>query len=243
MSVLGDLVVPSGMAYALLVLGMLSSAWRRTRRASWPLLAAAGGIALIFSSGMTAAALMGPLEYAYPALHEPQRHAEARHIVVLTGWATDDRDMPLTGRFGTSTAFRVLHALELFRGRPDCNVVVSGDPTTAHIMGQALLELGIPAAKLQLETRSHTTAESADHLVALVGNDQFFLVTSAGHLPRSMEAMRRSGLNAIPAPTDHKLSRDWRRADWNPRPASLAISDLAIHEYLGRLWYRLRAAL
>jgi uncharacterized SAM-binding protein YcdF (DUF218 family) len=241
-NILGDLVVPSGIAYALFALGLLAAIWRRTRPASWPLLAASGCVTLLFSSGMVAAALMSPLEYGHPTLHDPQSAPQARHIVVLTGWATDDADMPLTGRMGSSAAYRVLLALELFEARPDCDVIVSGDLTTANIMGEALVKLGVPAQKLRLETGSRSTADSAAHLAPIVGRDGFFLVTSAGHLPRSIEAMRRHGLTAIAAPTDHKMSKDWRRAELGPAPGSLAVSDLAIHEYLGIVWYRLRAA-
>jgi uncharacterized SAM-binding protein YcdF (DUF218 family) len=239
---LGDLVVPSGLAYVLFVLGLLSAIWQRSRRASWPLLAIAGCVTLLFSSGMTAAALMSPLEYGYPTLHDPGTFPQARHIVVLTGWATNDADMPLTGRMGSSAAYRVLLALELFEERPDCDIIVSGSSKTANIMGEALRKLGVPAQKLRLETQSNDTGASAAHLLPLVGRDEFFLVTSAGHLPRAIEAMRRLSLSPIAAPTDHKMPKDWRRADWIPAPGSLEVSDLAVHEYLGIVWYRLRAA-
>jgi uncharacterized SAM-binding protein YcdF (DUF218 family) len=193
-----------------------------------------------FSSGMVAAALMSPLEYAYPTLHDPRSHPEARHIVVLTGWATDDPDMPLTGRLNWSSAYRVLLALEIAHERPDCDVIVSGGKTAANLMGQALEKLGIPRGKLRIEAGGDSTADSARLLRPFVGSDPFFLVTSGGHMPRSMEEMQREGFTAIPAPTDHQLPRDWRHADWKPTPTSLYASDLAIHEYQSRLWRRLR---
>lgn len=237
---LSALATPSGVAYLLFLLGVLAVFWSRTRKASWALLCTSGAIQWVFSSGMVAAALMSPLDYAYPTVLQPERYPNARHIVVLTGWAADDAEMPLTGRLGTSTTYRVLLALELYKDRPDCAVVVSGDPTTSRIMSDALVKLGIPATQLRIENESFTTAESAARLKSFVGSDEFFLVTSAGHLTRSMGAMRHAGLHAIPAPTDHKLSKDWRHADWNPTPSQLEVSDLAIHEYLGLLWYRLR---
>lgn len=242
MRVLADLILPSSAAFALFALGILTYFFARARRASWWLLAASGAVTLVFSSGMTAAALMSPLEYQYAAVHQPAAYPQARHIVVLTGWAADDPDMPLTGRMSASSAYRVLMALELHRDRPDCDVIVSGDETTARIMAEALVKIGIPANLLRLEDRSLTTAASATHLRTLVGGDPFFLVTSAGHLPRSIAAMEKAGLGAIAVPTDHQLPRDWRRAALRPSPSSLTVSDLAVHEYLGRLWYRLRGS-
>lgn len=240
LKLLSTLVTPSGFAYLLFFVGLLAALWARTRRTSWWLLCASGAIQWVFSTGMVAAVLMSPLDYAYPVVRHPEQFPDARHIVVLTGWAAEDADMPLTGQLGASTAYRVLLALEMYKDRPDCDVIVSGDPDTARIMGEALVKLGLAPTRLRLENSSFTTAESAANLPAFVGKDTFFLVTSAGHLPRSMAAFERMGLNAVPAPTDHQLSKDWRRAEALPSPASLVVSDLAAHEYVGMLWYRLR---
>lgn len=241
MGLLASLLSPTGLAIALLICGLLAAFWRRRPGVSWTLLAASGIVLTVFSSGMVAAALMSPLEYAYPTLQDPRAHPEARHIVVLTGWAGDDPAMPLTGRLSPSSAYRVLMALELLRDRPDCDVIISGDRQTARIMGESLEKLGVPREKLRLEDGGSSTADSARFLPSLVAKDVFFLVTSAGHLPRSMEEMKRAGLNALPVPTDHQLPRDWRRADWKPTPTSLYTSELALHEYLGRAWRRIRS--
>lgn len=237
---MSEIVQPSGAAYLLFVLGLLACLWPRARRASWWLLAASGALTFVFSSGMTAAALMSPLEYAYPTVHDGRQFPETRHIVVLTGWASEDPEMPLSGRLSASAAYRILMALELYHDRPDCNVIVTGDPTTTRIMGAVLEKLGVPREKLVLESGSLTTAESAAHLRPLVGDGSFFLVTSAGHLPRAMAAVEKQRLHAVPAPTDHQLPHRWSLAEPWPSPNSLSVSDLAIHEYLGRLYYRLR---
>ncbi len=241
MGLLANLLSPTGFAITLLICGLLAGFWRRRPGVSWALLAASGIVVTVFSSGMVAAALMSPLEYAYPTLQDARAHPEARHIVVLTGWAADDPAMPLTGRLSPSSAYRVLLTLELARDRPDCDVIISGDRQTVRIMGEALEKLGVPRERLRLEDGGSSTADSARLLPALVATDPFFLVTSAGHLPRSMDEMKRAGLNAVPAPTDHQLSRDWRRADWKPTPTSLYTSELALHEHLGRAWRRLKA--
>ncbi len=237
---MSEIVQPSGAAYLLFVLGLLACAWRTTRRASWWLLAGSGALSLVFSIGKVAATLMSPIEYAYPTVHDGQQYPQARHIVVLTGWADTNPDLPLSGRLSASAAYRVLLALELFHDRPDCTVIVSGDPTTAHTMGDVLAKLGVPRDKLVLEDGSLNTSQSAANLRPLVGDEPFFLVTSGGHLPRAMGAFQRQQLRAIPAPTDHQLPHRWSLAEPWPSPHSLAVSDLAIHEYLGRLYYRLR---
>lgn len=242
MGLLAALLSPSGAAFILLGLGLVTLVWRRRPGLSHGLLAAGALVLLLFSSGMVASALMSPLEYAYPTLKESAAHPEARRIVVLTAWATEDPEMPLTGRLNSSGAYRVLQAMDLAHERPDCTVILSGDEVSARVMGQALLEIGLPPDRLEPPSGGNTTAESVRLLADRVGDEPFFLVTSGGHMPRSMEALGRHGAKPIPAPTDHQLPRDWRHADWMPSAFHLSVSDLAIHEYLGRIWYRIRSS-
>jgi uncharacterized SAM-binding protein YcdF (DUF218 family) len=237
---LSMLVAPSGLAYLLFLTGLAARMVPRTRAWSWPLLALGAGITLIFSMGKSAAALSSPLEYRWPALHDARSHPEARHIVVLSAWAADDPALPITGRLNASAAYRVLMALELHQQRPELDIIVSGGDVTARVMGDALIASGVPAQRVRLESRSRFTAESAELLAPMVANAPFLLVTSAGHMRRALAALERQGLRPIPVPTDHQMPRDWREAETLPRPGSLQSSDLAMHEYLGMLWYRLR---
>jgi uncharacterized SAM-binding protein YcdF (DUF218 family) len=240
---LGFLASPSSAIYCIFALGLLAYLWRATRPYSWALLAISGIANLVFSSGVVGAALMSPLEYSQPALHSTSSHPEAKHIVTLTGWAADDSDMPLSGRLNASSAYRVLLTLELARECDVCTVVVSGERVTARIMRDVLLKLGLDEQRVVLEDKSNSTMESAQHLGQIVGRDPFVLVTSGGHIPRALYAMQVMKLHAIAAPTDHQLPKRWRDAQLLPSPSSLTVSDLAVHEHLGLLWYRLRGGL
>ena len=237
------MLVPSGLAYLLFALGLLIALKERWRKLSWALLAVSGAITLVFSSGSVATALLSPLEYEYPAVHDTRTHRNIKHIVVLTGYAADDPDMPLTGRLHWASAYRVMMALQLKHdGCGNCDVIVSGGAVTAKVMGESLIALGLPKERLILETDSLTTADSATNLQALL-QEPFFLVTSAGHLRRSLAVLRKQGLQPVPVPTDYQVPRDWRDADEHPSPQSLMTSDLAVHEYIGLLWYRLKGAI
>lgn len=240
MEFLSRLFVPSGIGHFLFVAGLLVLAFAQTRRWSWPMLAASAIVTLVFSSGMVAAALMSPLEHAHPAIHDAAEHPEASHIVVLTGWGSNDLDLPLSSRVNASSAYRVLLAVDLYRACAACDVIVSGDETTARLMEAMLLDLGVDRQRLRVDGASLSTWESARHIKPLVCEEPFFLVTSAGHMPRSLDAMRAAQLSAIPAPTDHQMPKDWRRAELSPRPESLAISNLAVREYAGRAFYAFR---
>jgi uncharacterized SAM-binding protein YcdF (DUF218 family) len=237
---LKSLILPSGFIALLFVCGLIARFARPLQRFSGPLLATGAVLTLVFSSPKTATALLSPLEYEYPAIVDARAHPHAKHIVVLTGWAADEPALALSDRMNSSSAYRVLLALEYWHQRPELDVIVSGSRTTAHVMAATLEAGGVPRERLRLEDASRSTADSAAFLKTMVGTDPFLLVTSGGHLRRSMGAMRGQGLAPIAAPTDHKLPRDISQADWAPNPDGLAASDLAVHEYFGTLWYRLR---
>lgn len=240
MELLTSLVLPSGITYLLFATGLITRWIPKLRRVSWPLLAVGALISLIFSTGMTSTALSSPIEYQWPAVHDARSHPEASRIVVLTGWAADDPELALSDRMNASSAFRVLMTLELHRQRPDLPIIVSGSKVTARVMADVLIATGVPATQISLEDRSTFTAESAEFLMPMTGDAPFLLVTSAGHLRRAMSTLQRHGLKPVAVPTDHRNSRDWSHGELLPRPESLVTSDLAMHEYLGLLWYRLR---
>lgn len=233
------LVVPSGLATVLFALGVLTALLPLTRRLSRPCLYGSIGVLFFFSFGPVATLLLSPLEYEYPAMTEPERHGDIRNIVLLTGYASNDPDMAPSSRLSVSSAFRVLETASLARRRPDCRIVISGGALAAEAMSFQLQAMGLPSERIVLETDSANTAASAENLAAMIGVGPVFLVTSAGHMRRSLAVFARQGMAAIPVPTDHQLPSKVSRAEWNVSPFNLNASDLAMHEYAGLLWYRL----
>jgi uncharacterized SAM-binding protein YcdF (DUF218 family) len=76
-----------------------------------------------------------------------------------------------------------------------------------------------------------------------VNDAPFYLVTSAGHLPRAMAAFVAAGLHPIAAPTDHQLPKNVSHAGWRLSPYHLQASGLAVHERVGMWWYRWRGVI
>lgn len=124
-------------------------------------------------------------------------------------------------------------------------IILSGtDPfhpksSMASEMKTYLMERGIPEKFIQLEDSSRTTRESARNLRGVLGEKPFFLVTSAYHMKRSVEEFRRNGMNPIPAPTDFKRKHTYHILDFFPNAENVRNADLAFHEYIGILFYRL----
>lgn len=95
-----------------------------------------------------------------------------------------------------------------------------------------------------LEGRSEDTRQNALNSAAILlplGVTRIALVTHAFHMPRAVGAFEAAGFQVVPAPT---VYLGYRRPpillDFLPRYDALRNSGLALHEFLGLIWYRLR---
>jgi uncharacterized SAM-binding protein YcdF (DUF218 family) len=101
-------------------------------------------------------------------------------------------------------ATRMLEAVRVFRLVDAEWVISSDDPNEASgvTMRDAMLALGIPAARLIVETDSRSTRDEAMIVAPMLRNldvEHLVLVTSGTHMRRSLGAFRAQGSRAIPA--------------------------------------------
>ena len=236
---LKDVLDPSGFATLMFMAGAVALLVRRMRPWAFGLFAASAAVVVVFSSGLVAALLLGPLESSFPPLRDPRDFPQVQLISVLTAYAVDDPEVPLSAQMNAPSALRVLEAANLWAARPDCTVVVTGSSPAAHVMARQLRSLGVPDDRLEVDGDSDSTSESADYLKTVARGRPMFLVTSAGHMRRAVGTFRRRGMTPVPAPTDYRLTKSRVDVLWTTSPSNLQSSDLAVHEYLGLAWYRL----
>lgn len=238
MELLTNIVVPSNIVLLLGFTGVVLLALPRWRRFAPLFLSAAPLLLLILSSGKTATALTSPLEYAYPKAPTHRADSPATAIVVLAAYAADDPNMPLSARPNSSAMFRLVEAVHLWRACQQCTVIVTGVNPTTKVMAESLVALGVPSSAIRIDSDAANTAASAGNVRDMIGADAFYLVTSAGHMPRAMGVFHKQGLQPIPAPTEYSLPRNIAQASWSPSSLHLYFSDLAMHEHVGMWWYR-----
>jgi len=192
--------------------------------------------------------LMSGLE-VYPALTIKQAKQSGAQAIVVLG-AGRYMDAPEYGSDTVSTLHLVrLRYAAWLSHKTGLPVIPSG--------GAPIIE-GIPEAQLAqktlhdefnvkvaaIEDASNNTRQNAQFTKAVLddlGLDHVLLVTHAWHMPRAMEVMAKAGVNALPAPTAFRFKDDdvERVQDWLPSASAFLYSRLAIHEYVGRVWYRL----
>ena len=193
-------------------------------------------------------------------------------IVVLSGGASDDPELPVTCRLTPESAFRVVEAVQIYRslasspplaadswqvsakeklnaaGTP--RVLILGGPTVNSVpeavpMQELAESLGIPANAILLETRSNDTASEAKGALPFVGHKPFILVTSAFQMPRAVALFQHLGMRPIPAPANYIGQSNTKPFVMNisPNVDALVQSETAFHERLGMLWEHFRGQL
>jgi len=203
---------------------------------------------IFFSLPIVSNKLMHSLESQYPPQDKLWETQQADAIVVL-GASRNDRAIEFGGvTVGTAEIERLRYAALLHRQTGLPLLLTGGDPinsgfSEAFLMKQVLIEEFTIEAKW-LEENSHTTWENAmltDEMLSNAGIKKAWLVTHAWHMPRSMMVFSNRKVEYLPAPHNHGIfiwDKLWM--GWVPQARSLGLSNTAMHEWLGLLWYKLR---
>ncbi|WP_180898070.1 YdcF family protein [Martelella soudanensis] len=188
--------------------------------------------------------LMAGLEnrFARPALETPPALA----IVLGGGISTD-----ISARRGTyvfsRAADRYIEALRLARLYPQMKILVTGgdNALSGNINGEAapaarfFADHGIAGERLIYEPRARNTAENASLTAALLekhdlGDARCLLITSAYHMPRSVEQFRRQRMEVTPWPADYRTDGNVRFAFSHDKPmVNAAMLSTALREWAG----------
>jgi uncharacterized SAM-binding protein YcdF (DUF218 family) len=235
------LTAPLTLALLLTVAAGVVVAWRGRKRAAAGLLAAALIVVYAASAGTVGDWLLNPLEVRYPPLRD-QASLQARWIVVLGSSYMPHDGVPVTAALDQDGLVRIVEGVRLMRLNPAAKLLVSGGavdgaPRPAQGYAELARDLGIDQGSLVVLDQALDTNEEARNVVKLLGTEPFVLVTSAYHMPRAMQLMRRAGARPIAAPTG-QLVKAGRGFPWRallPSSAGLGKSERAVHEYLGFL--------
>ncbi len=247
-SYLTNLIIPINLCIALIVAGVVLGLlrWRKTAAA----LVAAGLIwVLAWSLPATSLWLGGALEHRYP-YQDPQQAPTADAIVVLGGNTANGRANWFLPYDKDTAIMRVDTAADLYLAGRAPKVVLSGGALEGNVseaqgMAHRMRQHGVPDSALVLENASRNTYENAALTEdTLRANEikKVLLVTSALHMPRSMAAFSKQGVQAIaaPAPPQIVLPPDSTLSPWLPDARTLDASRSIIKEYAGLLVYWLR---
>ena len=164
--------------------------------------------------------LLQVLEKQYPKLEKIPLNT---HYIVLLGGDQNNRTW---------------EALRLYHKMPHAKIITSGYKHQAENTRQLLIESGIPIEDILIQAKPKDTQEEAMAIKKRLGQQNFILITSAYHMPRSIRIFEKEGLHPTPAPTDFQHSNSFKTT---PQGSYLKKTEQAWHEYLGLLWVFLKS--
>ncbi|SDB36766.1 ElyC/SanA/YdcF family protein [Bauldia litoralis] len=207
-------------------------------------------IAFALSLRPVANVFLLPLERRYPPLDIEALEKKSAAVrlpcaafVAVLGAGDRHRrpDLPAIAQLQLTGLARLAEGVRIVRSLPDASLVACsfsvGSQVPRSAIADAARELGVERVMLTYSTERPSTRTELKALKAIVSTEPFILVTSAAHMPRSMELCESIGLQPLPAPTDF-LARSRlkiRPRAFLPSTQSIVQSERAIYEYAARL--------
>lgn len=228
--ILQQLILPSVFISCFILTGVLLTLRKKNLKVGRIFVIIGLVVFYLFSITPVADLLLSPLEKKYDFI-PAEDLGQADKIVLLLGGRESD----------------VLRASEVLRishlTNQKARVIISGtDPNNpkseeAQAVRNFFTARGIPPENITIEGKSKNTYENVRNIREIIGEQSFFLVTSAYHMERSIKEFKKVGANPIPAPIDFKTRGSYNLSSYFPRAINLKNSELAIHEYFGILFY------
>ncbi|WGS64767.1 YdcF family protein [Marinitoga aeolica] len=209
-------------------------------------------IIYLFSIQITSRILVYPLEDAFSPINYNKIDKSIPSIIVVLGGGAIPKtpNSPVIGELSDQSFKRIFAGYELYK-KTDFPIVISGGkpPNTnyvpeALIMRDYLVRFGVTPSNIFIEPDAQTTEENGKFVNSLIGSmkiDRIFLVTSAIHLSRSYKIFKNfinKDIEIIPVPSNYLITREkitW--LDFKPDISALEANAMAIHEYLGMIYF------
>ncbi|MDW8135840.1 MAG: YdcF family protein [Thermodesulfobacterium sp.] len=170
----------------------------------------------------------------------------AKYLIVLNGKVYNHKNLSLEERFSRETLVRVLKAIEIKKQFPQKELLILGGSSNGESVSQYFQALAYKwEVNLKTIEDPKDTFESVKYLKKFLSqsNESFILFTSAYHIPRTSYLMEKEGLRPIFYPTNYnyKLCKP-SFSIWSfiPDDIYITFTNMAVHEYLGLFFYKLK---
>lgn len=248
--IISALLYPLGLSALLLVFSLFSRIFG-AKRLTLVLRFIALLILLLASNSKVASWLAGSLESQYP--QNPIVDIAKHDVIVVLGGGVRIPLPPAQHVQLGSGSDRYWYATQLYRAAKGQRVVLvggnvyqqAGFASEAYYARELLQQWGVPREAIIIEGESRTTEQNMQNLKALLEQQDInsvLLVTSALHMPRSIELFKQLNIPVTPASADVLVRQQYSPGvfSWIPSANALALSHVSLHEYYGRWFNRLK---
>jgi uncharacterized SAM-binding protein YcdF (DUF218 family) len=235
---------PVPLSLEFLLVGLILLWFTRRQRAGKAMVTCGAVLLMAFSNITVSNALLRPLERSFAPFQASQATENIEYIAVLGGLGDDDPRVPVTSHVFPDLMVRLIEGARIHRLIPGSKLILSGGHFSSGGMAEVAEALGVSESDILQLGEPPDTEEESRQVAPIVGPHPFILVTSASHMPRAMALFRDMKLQPIAAPTDFLApSRHLEFDDFVPDAYKLFRSQIAIYEYLGLTWEKLRGKL
>jgi uncharacterized SAM-binding protein YcdF (DUF218 family) len=220
---------------------------RRRRGLGVFLVAAAMTTLFVFSMPVVANAIARGDESLYPPL-APSTTLPPRAAIVVLGGGSQTGAADYGGETVNPITLVRLRSAARLALRTHLPILVSGGRLSATSHTEAEMMAGVMANDFHApvtwqEGASFDTGSNARLSVRMLKDadiDVAVLVTDASHMRRASAEFEGVGMKVIPAPTDYYANSPVNAFSFIPNPNALRRSNWTLHEWLGRIWMRIR---
>lgn len=158
-----------------------------------------------------------------------EKHGNAINI----DWGDPDRFFGGLQAYGASKASRIVFT----GGRSpwEKNLLSEGD-----VLKSIAPSFGVLESEIEVSDDAFNTEQEAMAVRKTLNgvSPSIILVTSALHMPRAIKIFENAGFVVHPFPVDFRVaSKDFNLMHFLPRPEALLVTEVAIREQLGRVYY------
>jgi uncharacterized SAM-binding protein YcdF (DUF218 family) len=170
-----------------------------------------------------------------------------RNVIVLLGGGIEKIAHANIVEPGMFSYARIVEAGELYhdcrKASEHCKVIVSGGDvrhsgtTEAAVYRDTLVRIGVATDDFMLDPKSMNTYQNAQYtheILKTYAADRVLLVSSGIHMQRSVLYFAHFGVAVTPVRADYLVARSVLM----PLAYNFAVTDFALHEYIGIYRYR-----
>lgn len=243
--VIAHLAYPAGMIALLIGLAIFCRIFYFTKWSS-RFVTLAILVFLISANSYVAHKLAKNLEQQYPQFSINETPKADAMIVLGGSLSPPINPRKFSQLSGTSNRFWL--ASELYKAKKADTIILSGGNVfdqagvkpESHYIKQWLINVGIPESAILIDDKSRTTRENALETQKILNEKQAetaLLITSAIHMPRSVQLFSALDINIIPTSSD-VLITDYHSPgilQIIPSSHALSLTTQSLHEYYG-MW-------
>jgi uncharacterized SAM-binding protein YcdF (DUF218 family) len=242
-------VYPAGLIFLLLAASLIW--WKKRHLARFFVFLA---LLIVFLAGnrWISMSLVRSLESKFAPMNLPV----SGDVIVVLGGGTEVPQYPRQMVELNGAGDRVTYAFWLYQQDVAPRIILSGGSagwqgeratSPAEDMSSLLVMMGVPSSDLIEQPDSLNTEQDAQFSARIIresGFQKVILVTSALHMPRSVQLFEKEGIKVIPAPVDFTVSdQEWHDLfSWRwenvminllPTSSNLKSTTSSMKEYIG----------